>query len=76
VCSSFGVISFLSYDQQTVYNANTLAGLVEQKKGLQNWLVYYENQHAKNPAKKPTMKVRVVCCRFILMDPKLFNLLV
>uniref|UniRef100_A0A0E0L253 Uncharacterized protein n=1 Tax=Oryza punctata TaxID=4537 RepID=A0A0E0L253_ORYPU len=41
---------------QTVYNANTLAGLVEQKKGLQNWLVYYENQHAKNPAKKPTMK--------------------
>uniref|UniRef100_A0A0D9WG68 CSC1/OSCA1-like 7TM region domain-containing protein n=1 Tax=Leersia perrieri TaxID=77586 RepID=A0A0D9WG68_9ORYZ len=41
---------------QTVYNANTLAGLVENKKGLQNWLVYYENQHAKNPAKKPTMK--------------------
>ncbi|XP_006654360.1 CSC1-like protein At4g02900 [Oryza brachyantha] len=41
---------------QTVYNANTLAGLVEKKKGLQNWLVYYENQHAKNPAKKPTMK--------------------
>uniref|UniRef100_A0A0E0HDZ5 Uncharacterized protein n=1 Tax=Oryza nivara TaxID=4536 RepID=A0A0E0HDZ5_ORYNI len=41
---------------QTVYNANTLAGLVEQKKGLQNWLVYYENQHAKNPAKKPIMK--------------------
>ncbi|KAG8068902.1 hypothetical protein GUJ93_ZPchr0005g15291 [Zizania palustris] len=41
---------------QTVYNANTLAGLVENKKGLQNWLVYYENQYAKNPAKKPTMK--------------------
>ncbi|EMS66710.1 Uncharacterized membrane protein C2G11.09 [Triticum urartu] len=41
---------------QIVYNANALAGLVEKKKGLKNWLVYYENQHAHNPAKKPTMK--------------------
>uniref|UniRef100_A0ACD5U317 Uncharacterized protein n=1 Tax=Avena sativa TaxID=4498 RepID=A0ACD5U317_AVESA len=41
---------------QIVYNANTLAGLVEKKKGLRNWLVYYENQYARNPSKKPTMK--------------------
>ncbi|KAM0853632.1 hypothetical protein ACQ4PT_050932 [Festuca glaucescens] len=41
---------------QVVYNANTLASLVEKKTGLQNWLVYYENQHAKNPAKNPTIK--------------------
>ncbi|KAI5018485.1 CSC1-like protein At4g02900 [Hordeum vulgare subsp. vulgare] len=41
---------------QIVYNANALAGLVEKKKGLKNWLVYYENQHAHNPAKTPTMK--------------------
>lgn len=41
---------------QIVYNANALAGLVEKKKGLQNWLVYYENQHARRPAKKPTVK--------------------
>ncbi|KAK1696781.1 hypothetical protein QYE76_013478 [Lolium multiflorum] len=41
---------------QIVYNANDLAGLVEKKKGLQNWLVYYENQHARRPAKKPTVK--------------------
>ncbi|KAL6906102.1 hypothetical protein ACP4OV_003703 [Aristida adscensionis] len=41
---------------QIVYNANHLTGLVEKKKGLQNWLIYYENQHFKNPAKKPTMK--------------------
>ncbi|KAM0865806.1 hypothetical protein ACQ4PT_043034 [Festuca glaucescens] len=41
---------------QIVYNANALASLVEKKKGLQNWLVYYENQHARSPAKKPTVK--------------------
>ncbi|PUZ66121.1 hypothetical protein GQ55_3G281600 [Panicum hallii var. hallii] len=41
---------------QIVYNANHLSGLVEKKKGLQNWLIYYENRHAKNPEKKPTMK--------------------
>jgi len=41
---------------QVVYNANALASLVEEKKGLQNWLVYYENQQAKNPEKNPTIK--------------------
>jgi hypothetical protein len=32
--------------------------LVEKKKGLQNWLIYYENKHAKNPAKRPKIKVQ------------------
>uniref|UniRef100_A0ACD5UQ32 Uncharacterized protein n=1 Tax=Avena sativa TaxID=4498 RepID=A0ACD5UQ32_AVESA len=41
---------------QVVYNANALASLVQEKKGLQNWLVYYENQQAKNPEKNPTIK--------------------
>ncbi|CAM0905200.1 unnamed protein product [Alopecurus aequalis] len=41
---------------QVVYNANALVSLIEKKKGLQNWLVYYENQQAKNPAKNPTVK--------------------
>ncbi|KAK3135669.1 hypothetical protein QOZ80_5BG0421950 [Eleusine coracana subsp. coracana] len=41
---------------QIVYNANHLSGLVEKKKGLQNWLIYYENKHAKHPANRPTMK--------------------
>ncbi|KAK8457864.1 hypothetical protein SEVIR_3G260000v4 [Setaria viridis] len=46
--------NYLSH--QIVYNANHLSGLVEKKKGLQNWLIYYENKHAKNPAKRQTMK--------------------
>ncbi|XP_020087234.1 CSC1-like protein At4g02900 isoform X4 [Ananas comosus] len=41
---------------QVVYNANKLASIVEKKKGLQNWLVYYENKHTRNPARRPTMK--------------------
>lgn len=41
---------------QIVYNANHLSGLVEKKKGLQNWLIYYENKHAKKPAKRPKIK--------------------
>ncbi|CAD6272070.1 unnamed protein product [Miscanthus lutarioriparius] len=41
---------------QIVYNANHLSGLVEKKKGLQNWLIYYENKHAKNTAKRPKIK--------------------
>ncbi|KAM7521562.1 hypothetical protein LguiA_011464 [Lonicera macranthoides] len=41
---------------QVVYNANKLAQLVEQKKGLQNWLIYYRNKYEKNPKKKPATK--------------------
>ena len=42
---------------QVVYNANTLAKLVKQKKKLQNWLVYYTNKFSRNDTKKPTTKV-------------------
>ncbi|KAF3328853.1 CSC1-like protein [Carex littledalei] len=41
---------------QVVYNANNLADVVGKKKGLQNWLVYYENKYARNSNKRPTMK--------------------
>ncbi|KAL5561636.1 hypothetical protein UlMin_031383, partial [Ulmus minor] len=41
---------------QIVYNANNLAKLVAKRKSLQNWLVYYQNKHERNPTKKPTTK--------------------
>ncbi|KAJ3700893.1 hypothetical protein LUZ61_004598 [Rhynchospora tenuis] len=41
---------------QVVYNANKLANIVDKKKSLQNWLVYYENKHARNSEKRPTVK--------------------
>ncbi|XP_023514773.1 CSC1-like protein At4g02900 [Cucurbita pepo subsp. pepo] len=41
---------------QLVYNANYLAKLVEKKKGLQNWLVYYENKYERSPTQRPTTK--------------------
>ncbi|XP_010255871.1 PREDICTED: CSC1-like protein At4g02900 [Nelumbo nucifera] len=41
---------------QVVYNANRLANLVEQKKSLQNWLIYYQNKYERNPKNKPTTK--------------------
>ncbi|KAK1277408.1 hypothetical protein QJS04_geneDACA003415 [Acorus gramineus] len=41
---------------QVVYNANKLAKLVDKKKGWQNWLDYYQNKHARNPAKRPSTK--------------------
>ncbi|KAH7676958.1 Calcium-dependent channel 7TM region putative phosphate domain-containing protein [Dioscorea alata] len=43
---------------QVVYNANQLAKLVEEKKGLQNWLVYYQNKYTRNPTKRPTVKTK------------------
>uniref|UniRef100_A0A7N0T3Z8 Uncharacterized protein n=1 Tax=Kalanchoe fedtschenkoi TaxID=63787 RepID=A0A7N0T3Z8_KALFE len=41
---------------QVVYNANKLAGLVAEKKSFQNWLVYYQTKHERNPSKRPTTK--------------------
>ncbi|XP_059436486.1 CSC1-like protein At4g02900 [Corylus avellana] len=41
---------------QVVYNAVKLAKLVAKKKSFQNWLVYYQNKHERNPSKKPTTK--------------------
>ncbi|KAJ0979636.1 hypothetical protein J5N97_015110 [Dioscorea zingiberensis] len=43
---------------QVVYNANRLAKLVENKKSLQNWLVYYQNKYTRNPKKRPTVKTK------------------
>ncbi|XP_026453926.1 CSC1-like protein At4g02900 isoform X2 [Papaver somniferum] len=41
---------------QVVYNANTLAKMVAQKKGLLNRLRYYQNKYERNSSKKPTTK--------------------
>ncbi|OVA20069.1 protein of unknown function DUF221 [Macleaya cordata] len=41
---------------QVVYNANSLAKMVSQKKGLQNRLCYYQNKYERNPGRKPTTK--------------------
>ncbi|WOL03209.1 CSC1-like protein [Canna indica] len=41
---------------QVVYDANKLAKLVEQRKKIQNWFVYYENKYARYPNKRPTTK--------------------
>ncbi|KAI4374313.1 hypothetical protein MLD38_012321 [Melastoma candidum] len=46
--------SYLSH--QVVYNANKLAKIVEKKKGLSNWLIYYQNKYERNPTKKPTTR--------------------
>ncbi|KAG6483642.1 hypothetical protein ZIOFF_060294 [Zingiber officinale] len=39
-----------------VYNTNELAKLVENRKSLENWFVYYENKSIRNPNKRPTTK--------------------
>ncbi|KAI3948229.1 hypothetical protein MKX01_014828 [Papaver californicum] len=41
---------------QVVYNANTLAKMVAQKKSLLNRLRYYQNKYERNSSKKPTTK--------------------
>ncbi|KAI3693500.1 hypothetical protein L1987_76443 [Smallanthus sonchifolius] len=41
---------------QVVYNANNLAKMVDQKKDLQNRLIYYTNKHERKPNKRPTTK--------------------
>ncbi|XP_031250605.1 CSC1-like protein At4g02900 [Pistacia vera] len=40
---------------QVVYNANKLAALAAEKKGLQNWLTYYKNKYERTST-KPTTK--------------------
>ncbi|KAI7728875.1 hypothetical protein M8C21_029790 [Ambrosia artemisiifolia] len=41
---------------KVVHNANKLAKMVEQKKDLQNRLIYYTNKHERKPNKRPTTK--------------------
>ncbi|GFZ06345.1 ERD (early-responsive to dehydration stress) family protein [Actinidia rufa] len=42
---------------QVVYNANTLAKLVKEKKSKQNWLDYYQLKYSRNQLKRPLMKM-------------------
>ncbi|KAG6529091.1 hypothetical protein ZIOFF_011285 [Zingiber officinale] len=42
---------------QVVYNANTLAKLVEEKKQMVNWLDFYQLRYERNPSQRPTCKV-------------------
>ncbi|KAI3745298.1 hypothetical protein L1987_58409 [Smallanthus sonchifolius] len=49
-----------SYDIENVavvFNANKLAKMVDQKKDLQNRLMYYTNKRERKPNKRPTTKV-------------------
>ncbi|XP_074590849.1 calcium permeable stress-gated cation channel 1-like [Curcuma longa] len=41
---------------QVVYNANTLAKLVEEKKKMVNWRDFYQLRYERNPSKRPTCK--------------------
>jgi len=41
---------------QVVYDANRLAKLVNKKKKLKNWLVYYQNK-LERTSKRPEIKV-------------------
>jgi len=41
---------------QVVYDANKLAKLVNKKKKLKNWLVYYQNK-LERTSKRPQIKV-------------------
>nr|GME06628.1 CSC1-like protein At4g02900 [Ipomoea batatas]GME20032.1 CSC1-like protein At4g02900 [Ipomoea batatas] len=41
---------------QVVYNANNLAKLVEKKKGMENWLTYYQTKYERDPTKRPKTK--------------------
>ncbi|KAJ8620678.1 hypothetical protein MRB53_029207 [Persea americana] len=54
---------------QIVYNANALARLVDTKKSLQNWLVYYQNKYERNSAIRPSTKEATERER-VVSDPK------
>ncbi|XP_074312172.1 CSC1-like protein At4g02900 isoform X2 [Silene latifolia] len=41
---------------QVVYDANKLADLVDKKKSMKNWLIYYQNKYERKPSRKPTVK--------------------
>ncbi|WZZ86407.1 hypothetical protein YC2023_114986 [Brassica napus] len=42
---------------QVVYNANELAGLVEEKKKMQNWFDYYQLKYTRNKEHRPRVKL-------------------
>jgi len=47
---------FIVTCMQVVYDANKLAKLVNKKKKLKNWLVYYQNKFERT-SKRPQIKV-------------------
>lgn len=70
------IVNFISYSRylllriyqsckfQVVYNANKLAKLVEKKKGMQNWLTYYQTKYERDPTKRPKTKVMLFVLKF------------
>ncbi|KAJ4877374.1 ERD (early-responsive to dehydration stress) family protein [Raphanus sativus] len=42
---------------QVVYNANELAGLVAEKKKMQNWFDYYQLKYTRNKEQRPRVKL-------------------
>ncbi|KAF6173235.1 hypothetical protein GIB67_026930 [Kingdonia uniflora] len=47
---------------QVVYDANTVATLVEEKKKTQNWLGYSELKYSRNQSKRPKRKTGFLGC--------------
>lgn len=39
-----------------MYDANKLSDLVDEKKKMQNWLVYYQLKYERNESKRPLIK--------------------
>ena len=39
------------------YNATKLSKIVKERDSAQNWLVYFQIKHARNPAIRPMTKV-------------------
>lgn len=50
------ISQFIVTCMQVVYDANRLAKLVNKKKKLKNWLVYYQNK-LERTSKRPEIKV-------------------
>ncbi|OEL29986.1 CSC1-like protein [Dichanthelium oligosanthes] len=57
-----GIYHKIPMNQSVVYNANKLAGLVEKKKKMQNWLDYYLLKYERNSSERPTTKTGFLGC--------------
>ena len=47
----------LDWQEQMAYNANKLSSVVRKRDTAQNWLVYFQLKHSRNPKIRPTIKV-------------------
>ena len=47
----------LHWQEQMAYNANKLSSIVRKRDTAQNWLVYFQLKHLRNPKIRPTIKV-------------------